>query len=311
MTSPNPSRPGSAAAGFYPSSIPPSPRPSVTGRGSRSSLRREIDPHDPALAPRPASVVAAHPLAATIDEQQYHPPSSPSPLAAQPVTEPPVFSPLFSLLTSTSHSTNQQTIHHPTVRYIFEDDDPEELTAELAQHHRDYPHDVEDSETNDGAGIDRAVLLDMERTADGAGFEVVWASSLSPDWAVTSADVSTMAGGVDGSGGAFVLKIEGVSLDSSSSGAGAPLGQAGHSPESSAGSAERQQPQRPESNREEYGDLLQDFEKRMSVLRKVAEAGAERQRLLREQEAVAAEASAAHYFHGAPAADAQDDKHSP
>ncbi|KAK4229242.1 hypothetical protein QBC38DRAFT_453470 [Podospora fimiseda] len=297
MTSPNPSRPGSSAAGLYPSSIPPSPRPSITVRGSRSSLRREIDLHDPALDPRPASVAAAHPS------------SSPSPpIAVQTHTEPPTFSPLFALLTSTSHSTNQQTIHHPTVRYIFEDDDPEELTAELARHHRNQGPEGEDS----GEFVDRAVILDMDRTADGTGFKVAWASSLSPDWAVTSANVSTMEGGVDGTGAAFVLKIEGVSLDSSSFGAGgAPTGEGGHSGDSSATSAERQQPRRPESNREEYGDLLQEFDKRMAVLRRVTEAGAERQRLLREQEAAAAEASAAHYFHGIPAPAPQDEKQSP
>ncbi|KAK4162306.1 hypothetical protein QBC43DRAFT_321717 [Cladorrhinum sp. PSN259] len=306
MTSPNPSRPGSAAAGFYPSSIPPSPRPSVAGRTSRSSLRREIDPQDPALVPRPASVVAAHPLGATPDEQHHRSPPSPSPLAAQPaIPDKPVFSPLFALLTSTSHSSNQQTIHHPTVRYIFEDDDPEFLTAELAQHHGDYPQEGEDPEANN----DRAVILDLERTTDGSGFEVAWASSLSPDWAVTSANVGTMEGGVGGSGGALVLKIEGVSLDPSSS--GAPTGQTGHSPESSAGSGERQAQQRPESNREEYDGLIQDFEKRMSVLRKVAEAGAERQRLLREQEAMAAETSAAHYFHGAAGVAPPNEKKTP
>lgn len=207
-----------------------------------------------------------------------------------------MFSPLFTLLTSTSHSSNQQTIHHPTVRYIFEDDDPEILTAELAQHHRDHPSEAEDTDINNG-GTDRAIILDMEHTADGSGFEVVWAGSLSPDWAVTSANLSTMEGGVGGSGGGLVLKIEGVSLDSSSGTAAMGRTQSPdtelHSSEASTG---RQQPNHGQSNTEEYNSLLQDFERRMAVLRKVTEAGAERQKLLREQEAMAAEASAAHFL---------------
>jgi hypothetical protein len=120
----------------------------------------------------------------------------------------------------------------------------------------------------------------MEPTADGSGYEVAWASSLTPDWAATSARISRMEGGnggaVPGLGGNLVLKIEGVSLEPSAG----PLGKTS-TPEiemqSSGGSTGRQQPARAA---EEYADLLQDFEKRMSTLRKVVEAGAARQRAL-------------------------------
>ncbi|KXX74282.1 hypothetical protein MMYC01_208411 [Madurella mycetomatis] len=288
MTEPDTDRPGSSAAGHYASPIPPSPRPSVTSRASRSSLRREQERQEAQAQPRPASVAyshpqAAQPIAAAPFEEPPRTPSSTSPL--QP-PQLPAFSPLFTLLTSTSHASNRQTIHHPTVHYIFADDDPEILTAALAHHHSGAYEDPsgEDDGRGSGSGVhDRAVLLDMESAPDGSSLEVAWASSLSPDWAVTSARVSRMEAGGDGAvvagpNGGLVLKIEGVSLEPSS---GAPMGKAG-TPEaelqSSGGSTGRQQQQQPPPAAEEYGDLLQDFEKRMAILRKVVEAGAARQR---------------------------------
>jgi hypothetical protein len=197
------------------------------------------------------------------------------------------------------------------VHYVFADDDPELLTAALAHHHRgayddDDANGDDDDDDNDRAR-DRAVILDMEPTADGSGLEVTWASSLSPDWAVTSARLSSMAiegggavgggGGGDGgvaAGGApnsgLVLKIEGVSIEPSSSSGGpmAAAAAAGGSnkgvtpPEgtelqsSSPGIAGRQQQATPAV--QEYTDLLHEFDKRMRVLRRVVEAGAARQR---------------------------------
>lgn len=179
------------------------------------------------------------------------------------------------------------------MHYLFADDDPEILMAALAQHHRE-PHennnnnDGEDNDDPNSAQRDRAIIMDIERAAtDGAEaqLEVAWASSLSPDWAVTSARLSRVEGAgardggvrADGPSGGLVLKIEGVSIEPASG----PLGAKTSSPESelhsSGGSAGRQQGA---PAAEEYADLLQDFEKRMVVLRKVVEAGAARQRAL-------------------------------
>src|SRR5262249_43559277 len=99
-------RPGSR--GYHASPAPPSPRPSVASRPSRSSLRR--DQELPAQ-PRPASGVYSrphtpqYPAAGPIEE----PPALSSPPLVQP-TPPPPFSPLFTLLASTSHPSNRQTI---------------------------------------------------------------------------------------------------------------------------------------------------------------------------------------------------------
>lgn len=277
-------RPGSR--GYHASPVPPSPRPSVASRASKSSLRRETERQEGSSHHRPGSISHSRPhtpqtTAAPAEEQTQL--SSPSPL--QPAQPP--FSPLFTLITSAAQSSNRQTVHHPTVHYVFADDDPETLTAALAHHHRGAYDDGEEEEGSSSNPVDRAILLDMEPAADGSGLEVAWASSLTPDWAVTSARVSQMEGGGGGwatsdpSGNNMILKIEGVSIELGSG----PLGKAPTPDDelhSSGASAGRQQPP-PLPVTDEYGELLQDFEKRMLTLRKVVEAGAARQRALGDQ----------------------------
>ncbi|KAL1837864.1 hypothetical protein VTJ49DRAFT_3312 [Mycothermus thermophilus] len=286
MSDPNTDRPASRA--YHVSTAPPaSPRPQpsvVAARGSRSSLRQDQIPEHYTVPYSPPH---------SLDEAEGAPlvpdggglPVQPSP--------PQPFSPIFTLIASTSQSTNKQTIHHPTVHYIFADDDPEVLTAALAHHHGSVRDEEEDDSNNEmqGGGIrtplDRGVLLDVEPTADGSGYEVVWASSLTPDWAATSARLSrTEAGtGADGFatgalGSNLVLKIEGVSLEPSPP--RSLLGKAAAaSPETemqSEGTVSGRQQNVPTA--EEYPELLREFEKRMGTLRKVVEAGAARQRAL-------------------------------
>ncbi|KAK3291828.1 uncharacterized protein B0H64DRAFT_435584 [Chaetomium fimeti] len=299
MPGPDSDRP--ASRGNHTSPAPPSPRPSVASRASGSSLRREQERQEaPPVHPRPTSAVYSrphtpHPPAAAPAEEPARapsPPAPPKPTQQQQQQQQP-FSPVFALLSSTSHATNRQTIHHPTVHYIFADDDPERLTAALAHHHGAAAAAYDDDNSN-GSVPDRGVLLDLEPSTSGAGYEVAWASSLTADWAATSARVSRMEEGgggggggapVPGLGGNLVLKIEGVSLEPSAaatpSAASGPFGKASSTSEaemqSSGGSVGRG---RPAAAPEEYADLLQDFEKRMVTLRKVVEAGAARQRAL-------------------------------
>ncbi|EGS19348.1 uncharacterized protein CTHT_0048060 [Thermochaetoides thermophila DSM 1495] len=229
MAEPNIPRPGSAAAagGYRTSPVPSSPRPSVASRASRSSLRKEQERQETLVQhSRPTSMGKYSHSGSPqlgVPSVEGGAPMSPTP---QPIQAAPPFSPFFTLLTSTSPSTNRQTLHHPTVHYIFADDDPEILTAALAQHHRS--SEVEggngeagDDDSNDDSGPkDRAIIVDVEASPDGTGFEVAWASSLSPDWAVTMARVDRMGsygdgGAALGPGGNLVLKIEGVSIEPS------------------------------------------------------------------------------------------------
>ncbi|KAK3904586.1 hypothetical protein C8A05DRAFT_31650 [Staphylotrichum tortipilum] len=268
-----------ASRGYhYPA--PPSPRPSVTSRASGSSLRREQERQE--AQAHPASVAYSRPFTpqtvAGPAEEPLHAVASPPPAQH---TQPP-FSPLFTLVASTSHPSNRQTIQYPTVHYIFADDDPEILTAALAHHHGSAFEDNDEENERDNPP-DRAVLLDMEPTADGSGVDVAWASSLTPDWAVTSARVSPMEGGGGGGvtvgpGGGHVLKIEGVSIEPSSGRLGKTA--ASETELQSSGGSTGRQPQQPPPATEGYADLLQEFERRMSTLRMVAEAAMARQRAL-------------------------------
>lgn len=145
----------------------------------------------------------------------------------------------------------------------------------------------------------------MPKSTDGddasAGYEVAWASSLSSDWAVVSARVSSMEGeeGVEEDQNneehKLMLRIEGVGIEggalpgggSTRGGKGAAAqeavdlqlsGSGGKQASSSTGSGQQQQ-------QDDYGVLIDEFEKRMGVLRKVVDAGEERQRKVAAQEA--------------------------
>ncbi|WPJ65822.1 hypothetical protein SMAC4_07392 [Sordaria macrospora] len=326
-------QPGSAAAARYFSSS--SPRPSVASRTSRSSLRREHDLQTDQLQPQSRRLSSA----------QSHTPSPQPPPSIEEHTLPgigqqqqhqrqgqegedgggergggsqPSFSPLFTLLSSSTHSSQRQTIHHPTVHYVFADDDPDILAAALAYHHRGgSEQDATSSPDDDERAYnreprDRAVILDMASSSNGNGLQVAWASSLSPDWAVVSAQVMRMedqanssSGGANAAagGGVFaasspslhtgplMLKIEGVAIEPpSSSSSGSPLsslrlggggGRLSSTPDGDLQSSltgKGKQAATAAPAPEEYPTLLQDFERRIEMLKRVAEAGSERQR---------------------------------
>lgn len=337
-------RPGSSGAAYYACSIPsnPSPRPLVGDRTSRSSLRHQQHAQDAVADSRPPSAAeyprpeftAAHSPGVHQDDNdedsnapnyydngnndddydhndddddedgQHLPYYSPSAEFPPPLpTSHSGFAPLFTFLTSTRQDGDQQTIHYPTVRYIFADDDPEILTAELAQHHRSYDGEGEEGDWENSSS-DRAVIIDMERTLDGTGLEVAWASSLSPDWAVTSAQVSAMQSGNGETNGGLMLRIDGVSLEQSSV-PPSPVDQAFNPESSEATTARQQHDQQAQPTGMEYEDLLVQFERRMEILRRVAEASAERQRILRDIGSATVDASLL------PGAVAQDDTQCP
>ncbi|KAK1762077.1 hypothetical protein QBC33DRAFT_602165 [Phialemonium atrogriseum] len=363
MTDPDPARPASSAAiHAAQASNPMSRQPSVASRGSRSSLRRQQD------AQPPASPSASSPPPQDHPQQQQQQPAQ---ATVPPEPEQPPFTPLFTLLTSTSHPSQKPTLHHPTVHYIFADDDPELLTEALARHHRT-PEDLEvddpdagpdpDPDSDQAASqehrrdaasasatssssssgshhLDRAILIDLvpadgnNSSSPGGGLEVAWASSLTPDWAVVGARVASQADDDDdghghgpaadqehlhhhqhrrhrkGSGGAgagsLILKIEGVGAEAAAAARPLPVAGVvvpgrnspaeGGEPQQSpglAGGAGGKQQQRPSPGSEEYPALMDEFDKRMGVLRRVVEAGEERRRRT-EADLLAAAAAAA------------------
>ncbi|ETS81820.1 hypothetical protein PFICI_06822 [Pestalotiopsis fici W106-1] len=194
------------------------------------------------------------------------------------------FQPIYTLVNNTS----TRTTHHPRVKYIFSDDDPDELMQALAQ--QDHANL---GESASGPAPDhRAILLDLTSASDGT-LNVSWASSLSPSWAVLDAQVTKISPpSSDGGGNSdptasptqkkpdrLMLRIEGIdggSLASDSelrlSDEKSRLGSSG----SASGSGQRV------TETEDYNALVDEFDKRMSLLRKVVDAGEERRRKVAE-----------------------------
>lgn len=230
----------------------------------------------------------------------------------QPPPPPPFFQPLFTLVTD---STTRAT-HHPRVHYIFSDDEPQVLTEALAQYGRQQQQNSmplpSGSTANRPSPNERAVVLELVPKADanpddptpktdGHDYEVSWASSLSADWAVVSATISPIAsnsaatttpGGAepadDGSAQRLMLRIEGLDLESTTATATSTRPQksstAAKKPSleerdlrMSAGSSSGGATPQGGKAGEEYGVIVDEFDRRMGMLRRVVDAGLERQ----------------------------------
>lgn len=213
----------------------------------------------------------------------------------QPQQQHPPFQSLFTLVTDGSGAT-----HHPHVHYIFEDDDPDLLTDVLAQYNAHHHHQPDAASSGSKSSTpallnDRAIVLDLvtklpsttnsssDVVPGGAnGYQVAWASSLSADWAVVSAALAPMNGAVDTSAAAatpssssserLMLRIEGVDL-----GGGAGHHAASHSSTRDVSSGSSGGGGGGAHHQEDYNALVHEFDSRMAVLRKVVDAGAERQ----------------------------------
>ncbi|KAI0975428.1 hypothetical protein F4678DRAFT_325362 [Xylaria arbuscula] len=205
---------------------------------------------------------------------------------------PPPFAPVFTLVDNTS----TRSTHHPHVRYIFSDDDPDILTQALAECER---ADVDGS----GSGLapaNRAMILDLAPDDDGH-YNVSWASSLSPSWAVLNAQLSQISppssdaghGGGSGPGDAgtdnnsrsdrLMLRIEGIEMNTAGSQSELRISdEAGHQRSGSAsGSGQRERERSREADN--YSGMVEEFEKRMTTLRSVVNASEDRRKKIAAQ----------------------------
>jgi hypothetical protein len=120
------------------------------------------------------------------------------------------FQPFFTLIDNPSTSEH----HHPTVHYIFADDDAEIITEAACRalaHDNPDQKGVEESRlpaTADGVR-EHYILLDVQPGE--SGYEITKANSLSSEWQVLNASI-TDAPTIDGSesGEGLMLKIEGI-----------------------------------------------------------------------------------------------------
>ncbi|KAI1077628.1 hypothetical protein F5B20DRAFT_550826 [Whalleya microplaca] len=232
---------------------------------------------------------------------------------------PPTFAPLFALVSNTT----TRTTHHPHVRYIFSDDDPDILTRELADLvdadpslspnpgtsasasslHPPHSHSHHPRPGQGYRHNHRAMLLDLAPAGSGAGYDVAWASSLSPSWAVLGAQLSPISPPSssdgqshhhdgnpyeregNGNGGnrpdRLMLRIEGVeSSEGGGSGGGSSdfLRASGDMASRQPGSGSASASGHSAGGGDDYAGLVDEFDRRMAVLRKVADAGEERRR---------------------------------
>lgn len=224
------------------------------------------------------------------------------PVREETLQTQPTFQPLFTLVTDiTTHAT-----HHPQVHYVFSDDDPEILTEALARYGHHASPDASSTKVSPPAAHpnERAVVLDLvPKPADNApptssspGYDVAWVSSLSPNWAVVTAKTSAMTEETSNSaitldddtaaGQRLVLRIEGVgdnALSATSTASQVPGARARRPSLEDRDlrmSASSPSVAAQDRAREDYGAIVDEFDKRMNILRNVVDAGLERQRNL-------------------------------
>jgi hypothetical protein len=218
------------------------------------------------------------------DTLHQHLPSTVGAEAAGPEQQMSPFQPIYALVNNAS----TRTTHHPHVHYIFSDDDPDVLTQALAQQ-----HDANLGESASGPAPEhRAILLDLTSETDGE-YNVSWASSLSPSWAVLDAQISRISppssdggGGGDNNGSPskkpdrLMLRVEGIEGGSLASERELRLSgeKSGHGSGSGSGSGSVQKG----AEIEDYNVLVDEFDKRMTMLRKVVDASEKRRRKVSE-----------------------------
>ncbi|KAI0160565.1 hypothetical protein GGR57DRAFT_499246 [Xylariaceae sp. FL1272] len=193
---------------------------------------------------------------------------------------PPPFAPIFTLVDNTS----TRTTHHPHVRYIFSDDDPDILTHALAE------CDIHNTGGDESDPANRAMILDLQ-SDDQGGYSVAWSSSLSPSWAVLDAQLSHIsppsseAGSTGGGEGntekkpdRLMLRIEGLETTNPESSSELRISGERTGQGSGSGSGSRSGSAHKENDKEEYAGMLDEFDKRMATLRKVVNASEDRRK---------------------------------
>jgi hypothetical protein len=195
-------------------------------------------------------------------QQQHHHNLNLSHDESAPADNIPPFEPIFTLLTNNTTNTTV----HPRVRYLFSDDD---ASAVLTAPQTDPSH--------------RALIVDLAPPAAPNGkWTVSWASSLTPDFAVTASQLSLQQHGSEGDSGgggggsnnegneaeaastSVMLRVEGVEREAVADTKPNSL------PNSSSGIV----------GREDVDHLTEEFKRRMGVLRKVVDEGERRRETL-------------------------------
>lgn len=273
MSSPGREVPARAADHDSTTYLASSPSPSIASHRQRHP---QFQPHQQTTASEAASSSTAALQGQDQQHQQHHydpnlshshshiiSDSNDAPAPASSSDHIPPFEPIFTLLTNTTTNTTV----HPRVHYLFSDDD---ASAVLTAPQTDPSH--------------RALIVDLAPPANPSGkWTVSWASSLTPDFAITASQLSLQqhSGNNEGDEGennegassSVMLRVEGVeregvpadtkptnaNLRGSSSSGGSTAGIIG---------------------REDVDQLTEEFRRRMGVLKKVVDEGERRRETL-------------------------------
>ena len=228
----------------------------------------------PASSSSPAAALGTSPASNALPEptgpEAHH--DEAEPLSASAPPPPPPFEPLFTLLTN---STTNTTVH-PRVHYVFSDDDPGVMASAAADpSHRALVVDLVPAPQQSPPKTTSESVAGREgaNSGDTSGWNIAWASSLSPDFAVTGSQLAVQQHGAEG-GGALMLRVEGVEREPVEVNSGdAGGGSSGSLRNSGSGTV-------PSGGREDVDALLDDFRRRMDLLRKVVGEGDRRREAL-------------------------------
>ncbi|KAL7896976.1 hypothetical protein HDV63DRAFT_82894 [Trichoderma sp. SZMC 28014] len=264
MSSPGRDVPARAADHDSTTYLASSPSPSIASHRQRH----------PPFQPHQQTTASSSTAALQGQDQQHHYDANPShsdiindsndaPAPSSSSDHIPPFEPIFTLLTNTTTNTTV----HPRVHYLFSDDD---ASAVLTAPQTDPSH--------------RALIVDLAPPANPTGkWTVSWASSLTPDFAVTASQLSLQqhSGNNDGEDGennegassSVMLRVEGVereAVPADTKPTSANLRGSSSSGGSTAGII----------GREDVDQLTEEFRRRMGVLRKVVDEGERRRETL-------------------------------
>lgn len=249
---------------------------------SHSSASEDLDQPSDARRRRTSRIMPS-------DQSVPNLPDEPTIRAQLPV---PVLKPYYSVISDATKSSTSPETCYPRVRYIFNDDDPDLLTEAFSTQrgmihpeiNRPRASAPTPGESQTGAASrtqrltvpDRALLLNLDITSDGQGYSVACATSLTADWAVTSAKVQHLQTGPSGAiptdegDQTMVLHIQGSGLPAGLLGnAGAPtITNALPGLDKAATSLPREGKNTPRG--EDYNTLVRSFERRLVFLQSVA-----------------------------------------
>ncbi|EPE04673.1 hypothetical protein F503_06222 [Ophiostoma piceae UAMH 11346] len=204
----------------------------------------------------------------------------------------PTLTPFYTIISDVTPSSSASDTYYPRVRYVFSDDDLDIISGALSTPPASQSRPVEPRHGPPspahriGSGLHgRSILLDLAPAADGRGYTVAWASSLSPDWAVVGTRLqpleSVSASGVtdDDDGRTIVLNIEGLGLPIAAASSSDPSDYPRTSVTQDGRKVSSLRTDKAAPKVKDYGDLVRTFEMRMASLRSAVYNSEERRRL--------------------------------